>query len=282
VGNFAHADPCQDRPKFYRNKGGSPDWTFEDKSASVGLPWVESHASPALGDIDNDGDLDMFITAVGGDYVGQKGTLMRNDGSWSFTDISAAAGIDFSATHTNFMAAWADFDDDGDLDLFTGRKLFMNELSNGNGWLKVILEGDGQEINADAIGAQVRITVAGLGTLMRQVENATGWGNQNDMTLHFGLGTAAGPVDLDITWPDGVTETLYGVSIDQTIAIKRCRVNLEDFAGLAAGWLDSPCYAIGYWCDGADIDKSGGVDVEDMKELADNWLTTLCSSGWDL
>lgn len=219
VGNFSHSYPCNDRPQFYRNKGGSPDWTFEDKTASVALPWVESHASPALADYDNDGDLDVFITAVAGpDYTGQKCTMMHNDGSWGFTDVSVAENLDITTTTANFQAAWADYDNDGDLDLFTGRKLYINGQTTGNNWLKVKLMGrDG--INRDAIGTQVRITISGLGTLTRQVESVTGWGNQNDLMLHFGLGSTTGPIDLDITWPDGTQETVTVLTVNKTIAI---------------------------------------------------------------
>ncbi|RKX22845.1 MAG: hypothetical protein DRP45_11065 [Candidatus Zixiibacteriota bacterium] len=92
-------------------------------------------------------------------------------------------------------------------------------LSNSNNWLKVKLTGYRGTVNAGAVGAQVRITVAGLGTQVRQVENATGWGNQNDPTLHFGLGVTAGPVSLNIDWPDGTSQVVSGVAVDQTVAI---------------------------------------------------------------
>jgi len=284
VVNFSHDNPevTQDWPRFYRNEG-PPNYHFENKTTAVNMTYMESHASPALGDFDNDGHLDVVVVPV---YSGSDTcTLMRNNGlgDWTFTDVSALYGIDYVPDRNNYMATWGDFDNDGDLDLMIANKLFMSSMSsNGNHWLNVTLEGDGIVVNTDAVGAQVRITSPGLGTQTRQVETATGWGNQNDPRLHFGFGSDANDVDLEITWPDGTTETLYGVAVDQTVTIERCLVNFEDFAGLAAKWLVSPCHAGNNWCDGADLDESDEVDYDDLKELADEWLTTLCPGGWPL
>ncbi len=209
VGNFDHNWSCgsnpnyQDDPRFHRNMGSSGNWHFEDKTANVGLPYVESHASPAAADFDNDGDLDFFMTSVAGSYSGQKCSMMRNDGNWNFTDISVEKGLDITTPKSNFQAAWADFDNDGDLDLFTGKKLYRNNLNNGNHWLKIKLVGSTiVNCNMDAIGVIARIQL-GTETLTRQVESAVGWGNQNERTLHFGLGSETGPVTVNVTWPNG-------------------------------------------------------------------------------
>jgi len=217
VGNFAHSSASQDRPMFYRNRGPSGNWHFEDKSSSVGLPYVESHASPALADFDNDGDLDFFITAIAGYYSGQRCTLMRNDGNWNFTDVSVEFGLYITTPDSNFQAAWADYDNDGDLDIMTGRKLYRNNLTNDNHWIKIKMIGDGTNINRDAIGAIVRIPF-GSEILTRQVESAMGWGNQNDKTLHFGLGTNSSPVTVITTWPDSHIQT-NTLNVDETATI---------------------------------------------------------------
>ncbi len=198
VGNFSHPPDYQDRPQFLRNTG-APDWTFEDMSADAGLQWQESFASPALADVDNDGDLDLYFTTV---YGGDRSVLYLNEGGWRFRDVTSRAGI--SAVKT-YQAAWADFDDDGDLDLLTGGRLYENRTEGGNS-LRVTLEGPGS-----AIGAIARVRM-GERTLTRHVESSTGEGNQNEMTLHFGLGDHDGPVSVEITWPGGERQTYHAHS----------------------------------------------------------------------
>ena len=76
----------------------------------------------------------------------------------------------------------------------------------------------GAAVNASAIGSQVRIPL-GDQTLTRQVAGATGQGNQNDLTLHFGLGSHAGAVQLQIRWPDGTHQEI-AAQADQSITVE--------------------------------------------------------------
>lgn len=219
AGNFSH--PGQPQSRFLRNH---PDTHhFEDKG-TCGVHWQESYASPTLGDYDNDGDLDLFFTVA---YGGDVPVLYRNDSKrfqgkrarvastsaadvretstrWLFTNVTAAAGLDGLGTTT--QAAWADYDNDGDLDLLAGGNLFRNRGTKNN-WLKVKLVGNARAsspqagaVNRAAIGAQVRVLL-GTRTLTRQVESGTGANNQNDLTLHFGLGLHSQDVRLEISWP---------------------------------------------------------------------------------
>jgi len=232
VGNFRHnwGDGTQDFAAFYKNMGPGNrnpdnDWHFFRNTELSGVNWQETYATPALGDYDNDGDLDLYITTV---YPGDSARLFRNDGKtshqdWIMTNVTAAAGLaDMGKT---YGAAWADFDNDGDLDLITDHKLFVN---NGNAipgestpakqnhWLKVHLKGDGKTVNSAAIGTQVRIAIDNK-LLTRQVEGGTGAGSQHDLTLHFGLGEHAGPVNLQILAPGGASSTIKDVAVDQTV-----------------------------------------------------------------
>jgi len=220
VGNFAHGanyfgngNPRQPESRFLRNRGPAEGYTFENMGQS-GVDWQESYASPALGDYDNDGDLDLFFTTV---YGHNAPRLYRNDGNWQFSDVSDSAGL--SGLEGTYQAAWADVDNDGDLDLATAGKLFVNDSqSNGNHWLKVHLEGNGTTVNRSAIGAQVRVAVGGK-TLTRQVEGGTGEGNQNDLTLHFGLGAHTGPLNLEVQWPDGWVDTVPVSGVDRAVIV---------------------------------------------------------------
>ncbi len=211
VGNFSHPPAYQDRPMFLCNQG-SPDYHFEDKSNQAGLHWQESYASPALGDFDNDGDLDLYFTTV---YGGDHSVLYRNEGQWHFRDVTAEAGIEAERT---YQAAWADYDNDGDLDLMTGGRLYENRGATGH-WLKVRLAASGS-----AIGAQVRIQLPrsekplAREVLTRQVASATGEGNQNELTLHFGLGDHSAPVLLEINWAGGEHQ-MVRTPVDRLITI---------------------------------------------------------------
>jgi len=211
VGNFSHPPAFQDRSQFLRNMGPKGKFHFEDKTKVANLRWQESYASPTLGDYDNDGWLDLYFTTV---YSGDKSVLYQNLGQWKFQEIKDSAGIKPALT---YQAAWADFDNDGQLDLVTGGRLFRNP-GNKNHWLKVRLEGGGK-VNRAAIGTQVRLRL-GDQTLTRQVEGATGQGNQNDLTLHFGLGGHKEDVEMEIRWTDGTRQTVK-TPADRTIKVKR-------------------------------------------------------------
>src|SRR5438552_2240724 len=104
--------------------------------------------------------------------------------------------------------------------MLTGGKLFRN-AGNSNHWLKVRLEGAGAgagKVNRAAIAAQVRLKLDKQ-TLTRQVEGATGQGNQNDLTLHFGLGDHKDPVELEIRWTDGTRQVLK-TPVDRSMTVK--------------------------------------------------------------
>jgi len=213
VGKFSHPPEYQDRSQFLRNMGPDKKWHFEDMTKTANLRWQESYASPTLGDYDNDGLLDLYFTTV---YPGDMSVLYRNRGKWKFEEIKGGAGLSLPQT---YQAAWADFNNDGQLDLMTGGRLFRNP-GNSNHWLKVHLEGGGK-VNRAAIGAQVRLRLD-KDTLTRQVEGATGQGNQNDLTLHFGLGAFKDPVRLEIRWPDGTRQEV-DTPVDRTVTVKRAK-----------------------------------------------------------
>lgn len=220
AGNFAHRDSRGDQPKsrFLHNLGAGGGYHFEDLG-TCGVYYQESYATPATGDYDNDGDLDIFFTTVYGTAsFGKKNypVLFRNDGGFRFTDTTESAQL--AGLPPTYQAAWADYDNDGDLDLAAAGKLLENQ-GNGNHWLKVRLIGDGRSVNRSAIGAQVRVRLR-YHTLTRQVEAGTGEGNQNDLVLHFGLRNHTAPVRLEILWPGGARQTLTDVDVDRLVSVR--------------------------------------------------------------
>ena len=93
--------------KLYRNNG---DGTFADVTAESGLDIEMYGLGAAPGDFDNDGRVDLYVTALGDDH------LFRNEGNGKFAEVTGKAGIDNPAFGTS--AAWLDYDKDGLIDLF--------------------------------------------------------------------------------------------------------------------------------------------------------------------
>jgi len=220
AGNFAHVDDRGDQPKsrFLRNQGKAKGYVFEDMG-TCGVFYQESYASPSAADFDNDGDLDLFFTTV---YFPASfdrpnyPVLFRNDGRFVFADATAGSGLE--KLPPTYQSAWADFDRDGRNDLVSAGRLFANR-SPKHHWLEVRLQGDGRTVDRSAVGAQVRIRL-GDKVLTRQVEAGTGEGDQNDLTLHFGLGGRRTPVDVSVRWPGGRTQTLRRVPLDRAVTVK--------------------------------------------------------------
>jgi hypothetical protein len=127
---------------LYRNNG---DGTFTDVSVESGLDQCVNGFSIIAGDYDNDGFTDLFVSRLGW-YPGN-GTLYRNNGDGTFTDVTAAAGLEIWGP--SFTASWVDYDCDGNLDLFVPNnvggvfdKHVPNRLfhNNGNGTFTEVTE----------------------------------------------------------------------------------------------------------------------------------------------
>jgi enediyne biosynthesis protein E4 len=94
---------------LYRNRG---DGTFEDVTKRAGLAIPMYGNGCAVGDYDNDGHDDLFVSCLGPDH------LFHNNGNGTFTDVTARAGV--SDPYYSTSCAWFDYDRDGRLDLFVG------------------------------------------------------------------------------------------------------------------------------------------------------------------
>jgi hypothetical protein len=169
--------------------------------------------SAAWGDYDNDGDLDLYV----GNTTGWANQLFRNDGGGVFTDVTSGPLDDLGYV---FGVAWADYDEDGDLDLYVanygdGNKLFRNNQITGNHWLHVDLLGTVS--NRCAIGARIR-TVAGGQSQIREISGGRGTA-QNSLTAEFGLGSATMVDTLEIRWPSGSVCTYAEVPVDHRLTI---------------------------------------------------------------
>jgi hypothetical protein len=171
---------------LYHNNG---DGTFTDVTATSGLNPRENSNAIAWGDYNNDGLLDLYISR--GDPLGQGllgGTLYRNNGNGTFTDVTAAAGL---AQNTNCWAAiWGDFDNDGFLDLFVARP---GTTTIGIGNANLLYRNNGDGTFTDVATAE---GVALQDNMVTSAHKVAAWGDYNndgflDLVLKDGIGPTA-------------------------------------------------------------------------------------------
>lgn len=141
----------------------------------------------------------------------ERDPLYLNLGGKKFTDISGVSGID-SITDGR-AGVFADFDNDGDLDVLStviqhqSRLLFRNNVGQDNNYLRFTLEGTAT--TRDAFGAVVRIKTS-AGTLTKIKSGGSGFISQHDPRLLFGLGKDTKTESVEVTWANGKVEKFDG------------------------------------------------------------------------
>lgn len=236
--------------QLHRNNG---DGTFTDVSIAAGLNDPAQTWSSALGDYDNDGDIDIFVGVNSLVDGGHKLMLNNNDGT--FTDSTTGTGIEnFNATNREHLTH--DFDNDGYLDIFTsddtilrnnGNLTFtpidvgfsvgaVGDLNNdgfldvynkfdgaylndgnSNSWIKINTVGVLSNING--IGARVEVHTPNLGKQIRDVKSGDGFSYMSSLTTHFGLGTETVITKIVIRWPSGTVDEILSPNVNTTYNI---------------------------------------------------------------
>jgi thiol-disulfide isomerase/thioredoxin len=148
----------------------------------------------------------------------ERDLICLNLGDGRFVDISGVSGAD--SVSDGRATVRADFDNDGDLDIFLraihGRAhfLFRNRIGQDGNWLRVALRGtDGA---ADAFGAVVRVkTAAGVQTKIKA--GGSGFLSQSDPRLLFGLGEWERAEWIEVAWPSGRTQRFAGASAGSSV-----------------------------------------------------------------
>jgi ASPIC and UnbV/HEAT repeats/FG-GAP-like repeat len=187
--------------------------------------------SPGLYDFNNDGRLDLFLANglvtpdpdVGRVPQGQPKQLWLGSGERQFLDATEAAGEALLDTQSARGAAFADFDNDGDIDIYVAHnndlgQLLTNESPPAHHWLGLQLVGHAG--NRDAIGALVSVATAAR-RQTRQVTAGSGFLSDSDHRLHFGLGPDAIVESLEVRWPDGTAEEHTNVPVDAYLRIEQ-------------------------------------------------------------
>ena len=190
----------QDTPGHWADNQGS----WEQPAGAAGLRFQETHSVPALGDFDQNGTLDLAISAV---YEGRPTDFYWGNGDGTFTIDRLHAGI---SSRGGWHLGTADIDNDGDLDFIAQGELLRNQLPKAakGHFLQVRTVGDGKT-NRMGLGATVTVTAAGK-SQVRFVCGGTGQGGQNSATVHFGLGAATQIDSIQVRWIGGGTKAYAG------------------------------------------------------------------------
>ena len=210
---------------LYKNLG---DWQFEEIGVHAGLgPVLEGSGAwgSHLADFDNDGDLDLMVV-LGGAFdldAAEPDKLFLNDGTGVFTDVSGELGGYLDLANVSRGAAFADFDNDGDIDFVVSRKdvqgslhLVRNDLPPGNHYLALKLVGT--QSNRDGTGALIALTSGGR-TQFRAAFRGGSYLSSNDPRIHFGLGPQAGVERLVIHWPSGMVQEVEIEGVDRVVEV---------------------------------------------------------------
>jgi hypothetical protein len=238
------------------NQGGE---RFSEIGHFAGIQATDWSWAPLLADYDLDGDKDLFVTngiyrrPNDLDYIQYASQpsvqsalddlsesdlsvlermpqvpvpnyAFRNDTGLSFTSTADDWGLDREGFSNG--AAYADLDNDGDLDLVVNNinapaSLYENRadaLRKGRHTLTVALEND-QGANTDGLGATVFVRTDSL-RQMQEVMTTRGYQSSVPPRLHFGLGPRRTVDSLTVVWPDGRTETRTGVAADQALTLR--------------------------------------------------------------
>jgi enediyne biosynthesis protein E4 len=222
---------------LYRNYGGG----FEEVSLRAGLGVNRKHLGFGVDffDFDNDGWADILV--VNGHVYAQIAqrnlhlkyrqpkVLYRNLGNGRFADVSARAGAAIVAENLGRGCAFGDFDNDGDVDVIVNNldgppTLLRNDA--GGGGHSILVRCVGTKSNRSAIGARVRVT-CGDRSQIREVMSGGSYYSQSDLRLHFGLGPAAAPVTVEVSWPSGLKEAFRDLPADHIVVIQEAKGVVE-------------------------------------------------------
>jgi hypothetical protein len=220
-----------DTSTLYANngKGFCEDRTF---AGGIGLNTKWLGWGVGFLDLDKDGWLDLFLvnghvypeverlkTEAG---YKQRKVVYRNLRNGRFQDVTDGLGPPVTTAKAGRGAAFADLDNDGDLDIVVNNvhdtpDLFTLDSPADAHWL--ILKLVGTRSNRSAIGAKVRLVTA-AGRQVQEVRGGGSYYSQNDQRVHFGIGESTRIERLEIRWPNGLEEMWTDVGIDRIVTLK--------------------------------------------------------------
>jgi enediyne biosynthesis protein E4 len=224
---------------LYRGAGGGR-FDYASHTSGVGRATLQySGWGTKFVDFDNDGRRDLFVAQShvldtvsrarqGFDFL-QPPLMLRNEGlstplgaGASFVDISRSLGRVFERPAPGRGAAFADLDDDGDLDIVIANldaapTVLRNDGASANHWLTVALRGT--RSNRDGIGAIVTIVDEYGRTQSGICSTASSYQSASDRRVHFGLADARTVRRVEVRWPSGTLQVLKDLAVDRILEL---------------------------------------------------------------
>jgi len=247
ITSYGLTDPV----RFFKNNG---DGTFSERTHEANLDGIVSGLNTLHADYDNDGDRDILILRGawldGGTHPN---SLLRNNGDGTFTDVTIEAGL--LSFHPTQTGGWADFDGDGDLDLYIANESFPNKTFHPNEFYQN--NGDGTFTNiAKALGLDFQGYFKGCT-----------WGDiNNDRLPDLYLSNLAGDNLLLVNRGNGVFQ------------------NIAPQAGVVKPQMSFPTWFFDYNNDGRDdiVVAGYGLDLQQQAagDLLKDYLGQLPPGDW--
>ncbi len=216
--------------------------SFDEVSDSLGVT-VSTKQVLSFGggffDYDNDGWLDLFIAnghvypeidrASAEIHYKEINSLFHNDGKGKFTEVGKTSGEGFAKPYAGRGVAFADFDNDGNMDLVVADNgdpplLLHNSGGTGNHFLNFKLVGT--KSNRDAMGARLRLRAGGVSQI-REIAGGGSYLSQSDLRAHFGLGHNTRADEVEVSWPSGQHQVFRNVSADKFYLIVEGKNQLQ-------------------------------------------------------
>ncbi len=220
-----------DTATLYRNRG---DGTFDDATSLAGLGLHTQYLGwgTMFFDFDNDGWPDLLLVNghvypevdkyhLGSNYQEPR-ILYHNEGNGKFAEISDSAGSGITQTSSSRGLAVGDLWNDGQLSAVISNmnappSLLVNQVHSPNHWIAI--ETVGTKSNRDGIGARITLKTASR-TMVDEVRSGSSFDSNNDMRVHFGLGSATKLDWLQIRWPSGRVERFENLPVDKIHELK--------------------------------------------------------------
>ena len=165
----------------------------------------------------------------------ERNCFFINLGNGKFADISGLSGLDFPDDGRAISVT--DWDNDGDLDLWiTNRtaprlRLMRNDTKEDNPFISILLKGNGETVNKDAIGARIEIINGKNSGKFKQIQTlraGQGFLSQSSKWIQFALNETTKSIDIKISWPDGTVSKIQDVLPNKKYIIRQENSSAEE------------------------------------------------------